>query len=179
MYRFWQTLIGWVADDHMHVLWYRRCACTKCWRLVDVKNVGQSLQVPREEAQEEFCRKLRANCRVVNFCSLAHKALCTKTATPKTGWTCCYGPRTSSHFVWGCEGVGTMECSSHAAATVHRRTMTHPVELMWSCVGSQQGLCHVHFNYSYITIYLQKKTFHSWLSKTQIKHWLKIDRNLY
>ena len=42
----------------------------------------------------------------------------------KTGWTCCYGPRTSSHFVWGYEGAGTMECSSHAAATVHRRTMT-------------------------------------------------------
>ena len=103
----------------------QRCACTKCWRLVDVKNVGQSLQVPREDAQEEFCRKLRADCRVVNFCSLAHKGLVHKDGNdPKTGWTCCYGPRTSSHFVWGYEGAGTMECSSHAAATVHRRTMT-------------------------------------------------------
>ena len=90
--------------------------------LVDVKNVGQSLQVPREDAQDELCRKLRANCGVVKFCSLAHKGLCAKRRTPKTGWTCCYGPRTSSHFVWDYEGVGTMECSSHAAATVHRRT---------------------------------------------------------
>ena len=51
-----------------------RCAYKKCRRLVDVKNVGQSLQVPREDAQEELCRKLRTNCGVVKFCSLAHKA---------------------------------------------------------------------------------------------------------
>ena len=51
-----------------------RCAYKKCRRLLDVENVGQSLQVPREDAQEELCRKLRANCEVVKFCSLAHKA---------------------------------------------------------------------------------------------------------
>ena len=51
-----------------------RCAYKNCRRLVDVKNVGQSLQVPREDAQEELCRKLRANVGVVKFCSLAHKA---------------------------------------------------------------------------------------------------------
>ena len=51
-----------------------RSAYKKCRRLLDVKNVGQSLQVPREDAQEELCRKLRTNCGVVKFCSLAHKA---------------------------------------------------------------------------------------------------------
>ena len=54
--------------------YYKHCR----WRK-DVKNVGKTLRLPKEEANLEECNKVRATCHVLRICCQKHRAKCKKT----------------------------------------------------------------------------------------------------
>ena len=136
--------------------------CEKCW------------PKPTSSKRRRARRILQKASRRLPSCELlqrgAHlRALCTKTATTlKRGWPAAMDREQVATL------FGVMkELAPWSAVLMLLQLFIGEPWPLWSCVGSQQGLCHVHFDYSYITTYLQKKHFILDLRKIQIKHWLK------
>ena len=59
-----------------------KCAYKKCKRLVDVKNIRDSLQLPMAGINTDLCRPLREHCTMVKFCSELHRKQCAKKNAP-------------------------------------------------------------------------------------------------